>query len=100
MATLMMMMMIWVGFQGTTNSIGNIATAFYSGLWAYDGWNNLNYVTEEIINPRWLVNSMFMIIIIFSSSSVNLPLSIGIAIPLVTVIYALVSLISLKSLHK
>ena len=39
--------------QGTTNSIGNIATAFYSGLWAYDGWNNLNYVTEEIINPRW-----------------------------------------------
>jgi len=62
------------GFKGTTNSIGNIATAFYSGLWAYDGWNNLNYVTEEIINP-----------------SVNLPLSIGIAIPLVTVIYALVN---------
>ena len=39
-------------FVGTTNSLGNIATAFYSGLWAYDGWNNLNYVTEEIINPE------------------------------------------------
>ena len=32
--------------------MGNLATAFYSGLWAYDGWNNLNYVTEEIINPK------------------------------------------------
>lgn len=38
-------------FQGTTSSVGNIATAFYTGLWAYDGWNNLNYVTEEIKNP-------------------------------------------------
>jgi len=34
-------------------SIGGLATAFYSGLWAYDGWNNLNYVTEEIINPKY-----------------------------------------------
>ncbi len=49
-----------VHFQGTTTNIAHIATAFYSGLWAYDGWNNLNYVTEEIVNP-----------------SVNLPLSIG-----------------------
>merc|ERR1712038_1050032 len=65
---------IATGFHGTTRSVGHIATAFYSGLWAYDGWNNLNYVTEEIINP-----------------SVNLPLSIVIAIPLVTVIYALVN---------
>jgi amino acid transporter len=38
-------------FEGTTYSLGNIATAFYTGLWAYDGWNNLNYVTEEIKNP-------------------------------------------------
>lgn len=38
-------------FKGTKSSIGNIATAFYTGLWAYDGWNNLNYVTEEIKNP-------------------------------------------------
>lgn len=26
------------GFEGSTSSLGDIATAFYSGLWAYDGW--------------------------------------------------------------
>lgn len=26
------------GFQGSSTSIADIATAFYSGLWAYDGW--------------------------------------------------------------
>ncbi|XP_065169415.1 b(0,+)-type amino acid transporter 1 isoform X2 [Atheta coriaria] len=61
-------------FKNTEYSIGNIATAFYSGLWAYDGWNNLNYVTEEIKNP-----------------SKNLPRSIAIGIPLVTICYALIN---------
>nr|CAH7754996.1 unnamed protein product [Callosobruchus chinensis] len=61
-------------FKDTQFSIGNIATAFYTGLWAYDGWNNLNYVTEEIKNP-----------------SKNLPRSIVIGIPLVTVCYALIN---------
>jgi L-type amino acid transporter 9 len=56
-------------------TIGNIAIAFYSGLWAYDGWNNLNYVTEEIINPKR-----------------NLPLAILIAIPSVTLCYLLVNI--------
>ncbi|KAH9638416.1 hypothetical protein HF086_007723 [Spodoptera exigua] len=61
-------------FASSTATLGNIATAFYTGLWAYDGWNNLNYVTEEIKNP-----------------SKNLPLSIIIGIPLVTLCYALVN---------
>lgn len=61
-------------FKGSTSSLGNIATAFYTGLWAYDGWNNLNYVTEEIKNP-----------------SVNLPRSIIIGIPLVTFCYVLIN---------
>ncbi|KAK6620672.1 hypothetical protein RUM43_010967 [Polyplax serrata] len=62
-------------FHGSTFSFGNIATAFYTGLWAYDGWNNLNYVTEEIKNP-----------------SKNLPMSIAIAIPLVTMCYVLINI--------
>ncbi|XP_076032325.1 L-type amino acid transporter sobremesa isoform X5 [Oratosquilla oratoria] len=62
------------GFEGSTTSAGNIATAFYSGLWAYDGWNNLNYVTEELKNPYK-----------------NLPRAIIIGLPLVTVCYLLVN---------
>ncbi len=61
--------------SSSTPSLGSVATAFYSGLWAYDGWNNLNYVTEEIINPKR-----------------NLPLSIIIAIPMVTICYLLVNI--------
>lgn len=38
-------------FNDPTPNFPALATAFYTGLWAYDGWNNLNYVTEEIKNP-------------------------------------------------
>ncbi|KFM76396.1 B(0,+)-type amino acid transporter 1, partial [Stegodyphus mimosarum] len=62
------------GFDGSSVTFSDIATAFYSGLWAYDGWNNLNYVTEELKNPY-----------------VNLPLAIAIGIPLVTLCYVLVN---------
>ncbi|XP_063831563.1 b(0,+)-type amino acid transporter 1-like [Ostrinia nubilalis] len=58
------------GFEGSTSSPGGIALALYSGLWAYDGWNSVTVVTEEIINP-----------------GVNVPLSISIAVPLITALY-------------
>ncbi|ERE59295.1 Y+L amino acid transporter 1-like protein, partial [Cricetulus griseus] len=38
-------------FEGAQTSVGAISLAFYNGLWAYDGWNQLNYITEELRNP-------------------------------------------------
>ncbi|KAJ8303517.1 hypothetical protein KUTeg_019913 [Tegillarca granosa] len=65
---------IATGFEGTPSDFSLIAIAFYNGLWAFDGWNNLNFVTEELKNPKR-----------------NLPLSIIIGIPLTTVCYILVN---------
>ncbi|XP_074149336.1 B(0,+)-type amino acid transporter 1 isoform X1 [Sminthopsis crassicaudata] len=61
-------------FEDSHVSVGAISLAFYNGLWAYDGWNQLNYITEELKNPYR-----------------NLPLSIIIGIPLVTVCYVLMN---------
>lgn len=54
------------GFAGSSTYPGSIATAFYRGLWAYTGWNTLNYFTEEVKNPernlpRAVVASMVLI---------------------------------------
>ncbi|KAM8876802.1 b(0,+)-type amino acid transporter 1 [Synchiropus picturatus] len=61
-------------FEGTATSFGAIGLAFYNGLWAYDGWNQLNFITEELKNPYR-----------------NLPLAILIGIPLVSVCYVMVN---------
>ncbi|EDW80239.1 uncharacterized protein Dwil_GK21065 [Drosophila willistoni] len=58
-----------------TYSAQNIGFAFYSGLFAFGGWNYLNFVTEELQDPYK-----------------NLPRAIWIAMPLVTGIYVLVNL--------
>ncbi|XP_051755284.1 solute carrier family 7 member 8a [Ctenopharyngodon idella] len=50
--------------------VGLIALAFLQGSFAYGGWNFLNYVTEELVDPY-----------------VNLPRAIYISIPLVTFVY-------------
>ncbi|XP_053460595.1 B(0,+)-type amino acid transporter 1 isoform X3 [Nycticebus coucang] len=42
-------------FEGADVSVGAISLAFYNGLWAYDGWNQLNYITEELRNPYRLI---------------------------------------------
>lgn len=39
------------GFEGTTTDPGNIALAFFNGLWAYDGWVSVTLVTEELKDP-------------------------------------------------
>lgn len=38
-------------FNGTSDDISNWAVALYAGLWAFDGWDNTNYVTGEFKNP-------------------------------------------------
>lgn len=43
------------GFEGTNYTPKNVALAFYSGLWAYDGWSAVTTVTEEIKNPEMYV---------------------------------------------
>ncbi|XP_064148370.1 large neutral amino acids transporter small subunit 2 isoform X1 [Loxodonta africana] len=50
--------------------IGLVALAFLQGSFAYGGWNFLNYVTEELVDPYK-----------------NLPRAIYISIPLVTFVY-------------
>ncbi|KAG5841620.1 hypothetical protein ANANG_G00168570 [Anguilla anguilla] len=50
--------------------VGMVALAFLQGSFAYGGWNFLNYVTEELVDPH-----------------VNLPRAIFISIPLVTFVY-------------
>uniref|UniRef100_A0A8C3B5Y9 Solute carrier family 7 member 10 n=1 Tax=Cairina moschata TaxID=8855 RepID=A0A8C3B5Y9_CAIMO len=53
-----------------TPSVGHLALAFLQGSFAFSGWNFLNYVTEELVDPRR-----------------NLPRAIFISIPLVTFVY-------------
>ncbi|CAF1101483.1 unnamed protein product [Rotaria sp. Silwood1] len=62
-------------FDGTTKNPLGVALAFYSGLWAYDGWNCLNSVTEELKNPKR-----------------NLWLSIVLALPSVMILYVLTNI--------
>ncbi|XP_031566401.1 b(0,+)-type amino acid transporter 1-like [Actinia tenebrosa] len=61
-------------FKGTEPRLSVIGFAFYNALFSYDGWNNINYVIEEFKNPKR-----------------NLPLSIWIAVPVVSASYVLVN---------
>ena len=38
-------------FEYTSDNISDWAVAIYAGLWAFDGWDNTNYVTGEFKNP-------------------------------------------------
>ncbi|VDN06632.1 unnamed protein product [Thelazia callipaeda] len=62
-------------FENTTPDISTLSLAFYSGLFAYQGWNYLNFIVEELQNPRR-----------------NLPLSIAISCTLCTVIFTLTNI--------
>lgn len=63
---------IW---NSETTTLTGLASAFYSGLYSYAGWNALNFVTEEIKKPVK-----------------NMPRAIIISITLITIIYVLANL--------
>ncbi|RDW83962.1 putative amino acid transporter [Aspergillus mulundensis] len=62
-------------FEGTNMDITGWAMALYAGLWAFDGWDNTNYVTGEFKNPNR-----------------DLPRVIHTAMPLVIVSYLLANI--------
>lgn len=59
-------------FENTNADVTKIALSFYSGLFAYNGWNYLNFIIEELKDPIR-----------------NLPRAIAISCTLVTVVYVL-----------
>ncbi|KAL2003488.1 hypothetical protein VTN02DRAFT_3697 [Thermoascus thermophilus] len=62
-------------FEGTSTDVSGWAVALYAGLWAFDGWDNTNYVTGEFKNPNR-----------------DLPRAIHTAMPLVIVCYLLANI--------
>lgn len=62
-------------FNGTSTDPSSWAVALYAGLWAFDGWDNTNYVVGEFVNPHR-----------------DLPRVIHTAMPLVILSYLLASI--------
>lgn len=59
-------------FEGSIWTVAGFAMALNGGLWAFEGWNNLNIVAGDLVNP-----------------TVNLPLSIWISMVAVVTLYLL-----------
>lgn len=70
--------------------VGGLSLAFYSGLFAYGGWNYLNFVIDELQDPYRFVTSTRSIHFDKKLSNRlhlgfrNLPVAITIAMPIVT----------------
>lgn len=62
-------------FDGTSTDTSSWAVALYAGLWAYDGWDNTNYVVGEFVHPhrdlpRVIHTAMPLVITCYLSASV------------------------------
>lgn len=62
-------------FEGTSMKLLSYSSAFYGGMWSFDGWNQLNFVVEELKNPLR-----------------DFPRAVWLSIPTVTIIYILVNI--------
>lgn len=62
-------------FKDTKTEVTSLSLSFYSGLFAYNGWNYLNFIIEELKDPIK-----------------NLPRAIAISCTLVTVVYVLTNI--------
>lgn len=63
-------------FEGTSEDVSDWAVALYAGLWAYDGWDNTNYVTGEFKNasrdlPRVLHSAVPAVIVCYLMANVS-----------------------------
>ncbi|XP_046560366.1 b(0,+)-type amino acid transporter 1-like isoform X1 [Haliotis rubra] len=63
------------GFEGTVTVVSDITLAYYSVMFAYNGWNNVNFLIEEVKNPQR-----------------NGPLSSIIGVSIVAVVYILTNI--------
>ena len=64
------------GFEGSIPEATSISLALYSCMWAYGGYNNINEMAEELIQPRKnipkvLVISLSLITLIYLTTNVS-----------------------------
>ena len=56
-------------FEDTNVDFSGWAIALYAGLWAFDGWDNVNYVTGELLHPMRdlprVVHTALPVVIVF-----------------------------------
>ena len=62
-------------FDGTSTDPSSWAVALYAGLWAYDGWDNTNYVVGEFVDPhrdlpRVIHTAMPLVMVCYLAASV------------------------------
>ncbi|WOO85533.1 Cystine/glutamate transporter [Vanrija pseudolonga] len=63
-------------FRGSSNNPGAYAIALYSGLWAFDGWDQCSFIGGEMKNPnkdlpRALHSSMTIVVLLFLAANVS-----------------------------